>query len=171
MNGGSGLYEQVALWSQVLGSVAFLVVLVYLFRRFVAPAVVASQARKNAELLEIEQRRDAAKAEVEVARRALVGAQDDVRAIGERARIDAEREGGRMIAEAKSEGERLVRNAEGELERGRAAARVALRDELLEKALAIARQSAPRRIDEKKDRELVAGVLASIHHEKETKRP
>jgi F0F1-type ATP synthase membrane subunit b/b' len=163
MNEAGGLYEQIALWSQILGSLAFVAVLLYIFRRFVAPAVVASQARKNAELIEAEQRRDAAKADVEVAKRELEAAQHEVVAITQRAGVDGKRERERLIAEATSEGERLVRNAEGELARGREAARVALRDELLEKALTVAREAASQRIDERKDRELVEAVLASIH--------
>jgi F0F1-type ATP synthase membrane subunit b/b' len=163
MSPAGGLYEQIALWSQVLGSIAFIVVVLYLFRRFVAPAVVASQARKNAELIEAEQRRDAAKGDVGVAQRELEAAQHEVAAILERAGVDGKRERERLIAEATSEGERLVRNAQGELARGREAARVALRDELLEKALTVARESAPRRIDAGKDYELVEAVLASIH--------
>jgi F0F1-type ATP synthase membrane subunit b/b' len=170
MNQAGGLYEQIALWSQVLGALAFVVVLVYLFRRFVAPAVVASQARKNAELGEAEQRRDAAKADVEIAKGELETAQHDVRAIAERARFDGQRERERLLAEAQRDGARLVRNAEGELARGREAARVALRDELLEKALGFARESAPQRIDERKDHELVSAVMASIHSPAETAR-
>lgn len=170
MNAPGGLYEQIALWSQVLGALAFVVVLVYLSGRFVAPAVAASQERKNAELAEAQRRRDAAKEDIERARHELQSAQSDVRAIAERARLDGQRERERLSAEAKREGERLVRNAEGELSRARMAAREALRDELLEKALDVARQSAARRIDESKDRELVGAVMASIHGEAEVVR-
>jgi F-type H+-transporting ATPase subunit b len=170
MNEAGGLYEQIALWSQILGSAAFVAVLVYVFRRFIAPAVTASQVRKNAELVESEQRRDAARADVDVAKGELETAQQEARGITERAVLDGKRERERLIAEAKSEGERLVRNAEGELARGREAAREALRDQLLERALTVARESAPRRIDERKDHELVEAVLAAIHTPAETVR-
>ncbi|HTV75283.1 MAG TPA: ATP synthase F0 subunit B [Candidatus Acidoferrales bacterium] len=162
MSGGAGLYEQIALWSQVFGSVAFIVVLVYLFRRFVAPAVLAAQERKNAELVAAEHRRDAAKEDVEKAKRELEVARNAVLGIRSRAAEDATRERERLIAQAKAEGEQLVRNAEGELERARAAARVAFRDDLLREALRIARESGATRIDEAKDRELVGGVLAAV---------
>ncbi|HEY0798782.1 MAG TPA: ATP synthase F0 subunit B [Candidatus Baltobacteraceae bacterium] len=157
-----GFYAQVAVWSDVLGSFAFLAVLVYLFNRFVSPAVVASQARKNAELSDAEQRRDAAKADVAAAQAELDAAKRDVQAITQRAQLDAHRERERILAEAKGDGERLVSNAEGELDRRRAGARVALRAELVEKALIQARASAAARIGANKDHELVEGVMAAI---------
>jgi F-type H+-transporting ATPase subunit b len=158
-------YEQLAVWSQVLGSIAFLVVLVYLFRRFVAPAVAASKERKNAELAEAERRRDAARDLVAVAQHELAVADDDVQAIRERAARDAARERERIVEDAKGEGERLLRNADGELDRGRAAAQEILRDELLAKALEIAREAAAK-VDPATNERLVAGVVATLEREK-----
>src|SRR5580704_11718982 len=43
-------YAQLAIWSQIAGSIAFIAVLVWLWIKFLTPAVVASRDRKNAEL-------------------------------------------------------------------------------------------------------------------------
>ena len=137
-------YTQVALWSQVAGSLIFLAVLVYIWQRFIAPAVIASQERKNAELAEAERRRDAVRGQVEDAKRALGAADDDVKQISARAERDATAERERLLLESTNEGQRLVRNANGELERLRAGARDALRADLLDRALAIAREAATR---------------------------
>ncbi len=152
-------YEHVAVWSQVVASALFIVALVYGWIRFLSPAVAKSAERKNAELLEAEQRRDAAKERVEVAQRDLERAAEDVRAITARANRDANELRARIISEAHAEGKRTVRNAEGELERSRAAAREQFRADLLERAMAIARDAASR-LDDETNRRLVAEAVA-----------
>ncbi len=147
-------YEQLATWSQVVASLLFIVVMVILWRKYVAPAVIASQARKNAELADSEARRDAARAQTEVGQREIATAENDARAIRARAAADATATRERMLREAQTEGERLVRNAEGELERGRAAARGYLRSDLLEKAMQIARDASAH-LDDTTNRRLV----------------
>ena len=157
-------YASLATWSQVFGSIAFLAVLVYLFNRFVAPAVVASQERKNAELLEAERRRDAAKEDVVAAQRDREAADAAVAGIRERAKRDSEREHSRIVADATGEGERLVRNAQGELGRARDAARDVLREEILDRALQVARDAAAR-VDDATNERLVASVVAGIERD------
>lgn len=153
-----GFYEALATWSQVVASVLFIIALVVLWRRFVAPAVVASQERKNAELIESEARRDAARAETEVAQREITTAENDARAIRARAEADAKATHERILAEARGEGERLLRNADGELARGRAAARDELRDTLMAQAMAIARDAAVH-LDASENRRLVGEAV------------
>jgi F-type H+-transporting ATPase subunit b len=154
-------YEQVALWSQVLGAVAFLAVVVWGWFRFVTPAVIAARDQKNAELLEAEKRRDAARVEVETARRELEAAAADIAAIRARAEHDVALLRERTLSEARAEGERVVRNAEGELERSRLAARERLREELLARALEIARASA-KNVGDETDRRLTSDVISSL---------
>ena len=154
-------YEHLATGSQIVASILFIIVLVYLWRRFLAPAVLASQARKNAELQEAEQRRDAAKAEIAVAQAEAAVADDDVRAITKRGQSDAAATRERIVREGKAESDRLLRNAEGELERGRNAARERFRDDLLEKAIAIARRAALD-VDEETDRRLAREAVDTI---------
>ncbi|MBV8363034.1 MAG: hypothetical protein JO193_00555, partial [Candidatus Eremiobacteraeota bacterium] len=43
-------YEAIATWSQVVSSVLFIGVLVWLFRRFLIPLVMAAQKAKNDEI-------------------------------------------------------------------------------------------------------------------------
>ena len=154
-------YESLAIWSQIFGSIAFIIVLVWLFNRFVTPAVIASQERKNAELLEAERRRDVAKQDVTVAQGEREAADTTAAGIRDRAKRDAEREHVRIVTEATGEGERVVRNAEGELGRARGAARDLLREEILDRALQIAREAAGR-VDDATNERLVTGVLAGI---------
>ncbi len=154
-------YAQVALWSQVAGSVIFLAVLVFIWQRYITPAVIASQERKNAELAEAERRRDEAHGQLEAAGRALSVADDDVKQISARAEGDATAERERLLRESTNEGQRLVRNANGELGRLRSAGRDALRAELLDRALAIAREAATR-TDAATNRRLIDEALRAL---------
>jgi F0F1-type ATP synthase membrane subunit b/b' len=153
-------YESVAVWSQIVASVLFIVALVVLWQRYIAPAVLASQARKNAELLEAEKRRDDARAAVEEAQAELTRADGDVRTIAQRAEADAARIRAKILADAQIEGERLLRGAEGELERARAGAREQFRADLLERAMQIAREAAVR-VDDGTNRRLVGDTVES----------
>ncbi len=153
-----GLYEQIAVGSQVVAAVLFIIVLVYLWRRFLAPAVTAAQARKNAELVESEARRDAAQAEIAVAQREAALAEQEALAIEQRGRVDAERIREQIVEAGRAESDRVVRYAEGELHRGRGAARERLRAELLEKAVEIARTAALD-VDAETDRRLVSETV------------
>jgi F0F1-type ATP synthase membrane subunit b/b' len=67
-----------------------------------------------------------------------------------------------MLAEATEAGERALRDAGGELERARAAARLRLRDELLERALQIARHDAVERVGPALDSRLVERFVGSL---------
>lgn len=151
-------YEALATGSQVVASALFLIALVILWRKFLTPAVLASQARKNAELADAEARRDSARAETTVAQAEVLKADDDARAIRARAQTDATRTREKILAEATSEAERLARNADGELERGRSAARDRLRTDLLEKAMQIAREASAH-LDEATNRRLVGEAV------------
>ncbi len=154
-------YQQVAIWSQILGSVVFIVVLVVIWIRFVTPQVLRARDAKNAELAEAERRRDAAKEEIDEARRELAVATSEAQSIRSRGTSDAQALHDRIVGDAQREGERQVRNAEGELERGRRAARETLRTELIAKALEIARESASR-LDEGTNRRLVGDVVETL---------
>ena len=154
-------YEQLAIGSQIVASLLFIVVLVWLWFRFLAPAVAASQARKNQELIDSEKRRDEAKAAIEVAKSEVESAEADARTIVARAAADGKRLHERTLTDAGAESERLVRNAEGELERSRGAAREQLRDELLERAVKIARRAAER-VDDATDRRLIGETVETV---------
>jgi F-type H+-transporting ATPase subunit b len=153
-------YEGVATWSQVVASVLFIVVMVVLWVRLIAPAVVASQARKNAELAESEARRDAAREEIDAAQREVKAAEEQARSIVSRAQADAARITEKIVNDATAEGARLVANASGELDRSRSVANDELRATLLEKAIAIARGSAAG-LDTATDKRLVDETVAT----------
>jgi F-type H+-transporting ATPase subunit b len=154
-------YEHVATWSQILGSFAFLAVVVFLWIKLLTPAVLSAQIQKNAELSEAEKRRDAAREQAALAEAELAAAGGDVGAIAARAARDAQHLREKILAEAKAEAERLIRNAEGELGRGRLSARELLREELLTKALQMARESAAG-MPESDNARLVSQVVESL---------
>ncbi len=149
-----GFYESLALYSQAVAAIAFVVVLVLLWRRFIAPNVIASQQRKNAELAEAERRRDEAKAAIATAQADVTTADSDAREILASGQSEAARVRERITTSARNESERIIRNADGELDRSRAAARERLRSDLLERAVAIAREAATK-VDDATNRRII----------------
>jgi F-type H+-transporting ATPase subunit b len=157
-------YEEIAKWSDIISAILFLVVLVYLWLKYIQPAVLAAQAKSN-EMIKLDERhRDEAKASIDVLNRELEGAERDAVLIRERATGQAQREAEAMVADAKAAGERALYNAQGELERARAAARAQLRDELAEQALNLARSQAQLRVDGPLNVKLVQAFMTSLEH-------
>ena len=159
-------YEQVAVWSQVISAVLFIVVMVWVWGKFIQPAVLAAQENHNKQLAESERHRDEAKASLEALRGEIAGAQRDAELIRARAAEQGAREKDATIAEARDAGERAVRNAAGELDRARLAARDQLRVELLERALQAAQTKAAQRVDGAVNAKLVNTFVSSIEAEK-----
>jgi F-type H+-transporting ATPase subunit b len=155
-------YDAIALWSQVISSVLFVVVLIWMFNKFAIPAVLKAQQSKNDEIARSEQHRDQAKAAVSVLKMEMGEAEHDAAAILERAKAQAEREHETAVQEAKAAGERALRSAAGELERAREAARVQLRNELAEKALELARRDARTRLTPALNAQLVDRFITSL---------
>ena len=154
--------ELLAMWSQIVGAVVFLIVAVLIWRKYIAPGVKAYQAAKNAELAEAEARRDRIRADAAAAHAEIDAADADAGMIRERAASAAEHERVKTLEEAAAEAARIVRNAEGELERARLAARDRLRIEFIEKALAKARAEAPQRVGDGIDKKLVEETIADL---------
>jgi len=162
MDAERAFFEQVALWSQVFGAVAFLIVLVVMFRKYLIPAVIANQKARNAELAEAEARRTRIQADAAKARAEVENAERDAAEIRNRIERVTNRNHANIIAEAEAEGLRILHNAEGELDRARHAARVRLRIEFIEKALAKARAEAPARVSEQLDESLVGRTVDDL---------
>jgi F0F1-type ATP synthase membrane subunit b/b' len=157
-------YTLVAEYSQIASAVLFVIVMIWIWMKFIQPAIVVAQQNQNAKLAEAERHRDDAKATLESLQGELGAAQRDAQAIKERVAAQAQVEREAVIREAREAGERAVRNAEGELARSRAAARERLRDELLERAVSIARFQATERVDLRVNQELVNAFLGSLEH-------
>ncbi len=155
-------YEAIAEWSQVLSAVLFIVVLVWMWIKFIQPAVLAAQVAQNARITEAERHRDEAKAALESLQHEIDSAKRDALAIKDRVAAQAAAEREAVLREAREAGERTLRDARGELARARAAARGRLRDELIEKSLAQARKTASRRVDAAADRKLVGSFVHSL---------
>jgi F-type H+-transporting ATPase subunit b len=155
-------YQAIAEWSQVISAVLFLAVLVWMWFKFIQPAVLAAQAAQNARINEAERHRDEAKAALEGLQGEIGLAQQDALAIKDRMTAFAATEREAILREAREAGERALRDAEGELARARAAARSQLRDELVEKALQVARQNAVRHMDAAADKKLANAFVQSL---------
>jgi F0F1-type ATP synthase membrane subunit b/b' len=158
-------YEMLARWSQILGALAFIGVLIYLFRKFLAPAVTAAEAAKNVEIEDMEKRRAAAQADAEAARRETADTADRAKNIRDRGERDSVSERERILAEAQADGARSIANAEGELVRARASANERLRARILERALEIARDGAAKRVDAATNERIIASVIDSIEND------
>ena len=155
-------YEEIAKWSDIISAILFLAVMVYLWFKYIQPAVLAAQAKSNEVIILAERHRDEAKAAIDALNREVEGAKRDAGLILERATGQARREAETTIAEAKAAGERALHNAQGELVRARAAARKQLRDELAEQALDLARSQAQLRVDGALNLKLVRWFMASV---------
>ena len=55
---GEQLYLQIAVWSQILSSVVFIAVLVFMWVRWIMPVVMAAQERSNRQIADAERHRD-----------------------------------------------------------------------------------------------------------------
>jgi len=155
-------YEAVALWSQVLSAILFIILLVWAWMKYLQPAVLHAQENANAQVAEAERHRDDAKALLESLRGEIENAHRDAAAIRQRVEAQAKAECEAMLTEARNAGERSIANAQGELGRSRAAARERLRDDLLDQALTLARTQAQQRVDDRVNRELVGSFLSTL---------
>lgn len=157
-------YTAIAEYSQIASAVLFVIVMIWIWIKFIQPAVVAAQQNANAQLSEGERRRDEAKRQLDSLQGETDNARRDAEAIKQRVQAQAQSEREAILREAREAGERAVRNAEGELERSRLAAREKLRDDLLEQALQLARAQASQKVDASVNGKLVASFLNSIEH-------
>ncbi len=158
-------YEAVAQYSQVASAVLFVAAMVWIWIKFIQPAVVAAQENANAQLAQAERRRDEAKAALGGLQGEIANAQRDAAAIKDRVEAQAHSERDAIVREAREAGERALHNAAGELARARAAARQFLRDELLDKALDLARSQAGARVDPAMNERLVGSFLSSLERD------
>jgi len=155
-------YEEIAKWSQIISALFFYAVIVWLWIKFISPALQTAQTNKNKQIAEAERHRDEAKAALEALRHEIEGAKHDAGLIRARADEQARREASTIVEESREAGERALRNAQGELDRARAAARVGLRTEFVDKALALARADAQRKVDASINTQLVDRFAAAL---------
>lgn len=156
------LYLEIATWSQVVSSIVFIAVLVFMWMRWVMPVMLAAQARSNKQIAEAERRRDEVKGALTALREEIESAGRDAQLIKARAEEHAEHERQALLSEATDAGERGVREAGRELERARVAARQRLRDDVLAAALALARRDAAQRVDGALDSRLVERFASTL---------
>jgi F0F1-type ATP synthase membrane subunit b/b' len=156
------LYLEISIWSQVASSILFFGALVFIWNKWIMPVVLAAQAHSNAQIAQSERHRAEAKEALVALHEEIDTARRDAQLIGQRAEVHAQREREAMLKEATEAGERGLRDAGGELERALAAARLRLRDELLERALQIARHDAVQRVGPALDSRLVERFVTSL---------
>jgi F-type H+-transporting ATPase subunit b len=157
-------YALIAEYSQIASAALFVLVMIWIWLKFIQPAVITAQQNANARLAEAERHRDEAKAALERLQGAVDAAQRDANAIRERAAAQGIAEHAQTVQEAREAGERAIRNAEGELGRARAAARAKYRVELLDRALVVAREQASARVDESMNNRLVSRFVSTLEN-------
>ena len=158
----NNFYVNVAIWSQVVSAVLFIGVLVWLWVKFIMPAIMAAQDRQNKQIAEAERHRDEAKAMLDLLRNDIESANRDAEAIKSRVDAQAVRECEAIVTDAREAGERSIRGAQASFSGMLAAARERFRDEMLAKALARARDEAATRVDSAMDARLIDHFAASL---------
>jgi len=155
-------YEAVAQWSQIVSAILFIIFLAWLWVRYIQPMVLQAQQNANAQVAEAERHRDQAKTELESLRGEIDKARRDAAAIKQRVQAQAKAECEAIVNEARRAADRSVQNAQGELDRARAAARERLREELLDRALGLARGRAQQLVDDRMNAKLVGSFVAKL---------
>ena len=157
-------YEQIALWSRLICTVAFFAVLYWVFIKYLMPALAAAHAARNEVIAGAERRREAARKKAEDSKRDLALADTDAVGIIGRAEEQSRHERARLLREAEETGQRIVRNAEGELERALYAARQRMRTTFVDKALERAESEATRKVDATLNARLVEDFVKRLEH-------
>ena len=157
-------YDEIAKWSQVVSALVFYVVLVWMWMKFLAPALKTAQENQNKLIAEAERHRNEAKSALDALGVEIEGAKRDAKLIRERAEEQARDEASAIVTEARTSGDRAMRNAQGEIDRARAEGRDALRAAFAEKALDLARRDAQARVDGSVNTQLVNAFTASLEH-------
>lgn len=157
-------YEVISIWSQGLSALLFLALLIFVWMKYIQPAVLSAQENANAQIAQAERHRDEAKALRDALTGDIESARNDAQAIKARVRVQASAECEAIVADARRSGERAIQNAQGELDRSRAAARIQLREELLDRALTLARAQAEQRVDTTVNNRLVTAFLSKLEH-------
>jgi F0F1-type ATP synthase membrane subunit b/b' len=155
-------YEAIAQYSEVIGGFAFVIVAVWLFRKFVLPAVRSGEVSRNLDLVNAERRREALREDVAKARGEVEAADRDALAIASRAEDDARHEREAIVSDGRREATRLLQNAQGELERARLAARDRLRIDFIEAALKRARELAAHELSDAGNARLVTKTVDDL---------
>ena len=158
-------YETIAFWSQIVAFVLFVVAMIWVWQKSIAPAVANAQKASNERIALAERHRDEMLKAVELLRGGIDDARRDAESMKERVAAQAGHEREAIVREASAAGERALKNAAGELDRARAAARTSLRSELAARALELARDQAQKRLDEAGNARLVNGFLATLERE------
>ncbi len=156
------LYLEIALVSQVVSSIVFIAALVYAWIRWMLPVVLAAQERSNRQIAEGERHRDEVKGALEALRGEIETARHDAELIERRSTERGEHERRLMLAEATEAGDRALADAGRELDRARAAARARLRDEIVARALELARDDAKRLVNPALDARFVERFIGSV---------
>jgi F-type H+-transporting ATPase subunit b len=140
--------------------------LLFLFMRFfvwppLARAMEQRRQKVRQALAEAEEERRKAEEERLAQVRALEEARAEAQAIVERAQRTAAEEARTLLEEARAQGERLQRQFREEMERERAAAVLALRNEVAELVLEATGKLLRARMDNAEDRRLVADLISA----------
>jgi F0F1-type ATP synthase membrane subunit b/b' len=156
------LYTRIAAWSQIASSIVFIAALIYMWFRWFMPVVLSAQERSNRAIAEAERHRDEVKGALEALRAEIETAAHDAELIKARAEGRAEHEREQLLKETADAGDRALADAGRELERARTSARHRLRDEMVDRALKLARETASQRVGPELDARFVDRFTGSL---------
>lgn len=148
--------------AKLIDFVIFVTAIVWVFRKYLTPALIAHQEVQNKIVEDAQGYRQQSEAAVDAARAAIdqaridSGRMVDVGKLQAARLIDAER------ADANSHAERILAHAGGELERERYRVRRELLEETVEQAHAQAQAIAKQEIDKPKQQGLVNRLIAHL---------
>lgn len=149
-------------YAKIIDFAAFVGLLYWLWAKFGKPQLEAAADAENARIIAIEEALDRAKADAAAARTAREAANAEREVILRNAEEAAAHDLAEEVTAARAQAERIRAYSEGEVERQRYAARVRLRIEMIEEALASARGEAARRTDESLQSDLVARFVDDL---------
>jgi F0F1-type ATP synthase membrane subunit b/b' len=158
-------YETVAVVSQTLSALVFAAILVWVWFKYVMPAIRAAQEAENGRIAEAQRHLEESRAAIGLLKTEIEGAKRDAASIRLRAGEQGEHERIALLAETREAGERSLAGADGELDRALFSARERLRADLLQKALRMARSEASDRIDARMNAKLVDNFVTTLERE------
>src|SRR5579875_3545944 len=94
------LYLNIAVWRQVVSSIVFIAVLVWMWFKWLMPVFLSAQERSNKQMAEAERHRDEVKGALDALRSEIETARHDAELIKQRAAEQAEHERKAALAEA-----------------------------------------------------------------------
>lgn len=155
----------VNLW-QIIASLLNLLILFYLFKKFLFKPVNNMLLKRQSEIDERYEAAESAKRNAEVQSilwdEKMVGAKEEADSIVKKARDNAERQGEKIISEAKEQAEGIIRRAESQAQLEMQKAEDEIKKEIVEVSTALANKLLEREISAEDHKKLINSFIEKI---------